>query len=637
MSRVASAEVHVGLVDRLTGPLQKLQNRINATANKLGVRRLALATAGVARATAGLGSAIGASTRRLAGLTALVGLGGGSALRAFAGLVSGTASAADELMKTSRTLGISIEALQEFRHAADLSGVSVQTLDAAIQRLGVNAAQALGGNRSAARLFADLRIPLRDASGAVRNMDSVLTDALGAIAGIEDPMRRNATAMQLFGRSGVDMVKLVADGAEGLSAMRQEAHALGIVLSEDFARSAEAYNDNVLRMQRRLTGLRTMIGAQLLPAFNALVLGVTALFDEHRQAIFDTLTAWCGTLVGGVRSLLDPTSQIRVVIDWISWGLDMLRMFAKPVTDLLGGELATALLGIAYWVAQPIIGPLVAAGVKLLAAITVGNPLALLAGGLLAIGVAALVVYRNWDAIAEWFSGLWASIVESVDGAVAFVVEPITAAATTIRDVLADAADRVANVTLAGLDLAAQLGGEIIFAVDRVLAKILALDWFAAGERVIEVLGSGLRSGWSTLLDWLAGLVDLFLATIPASWVDGASRSPARASFGPRPAAPQDGREAASASPSSASGSTPLPDAPLARLVPFDPAVIPERRAFMPSLRERVEHDVAAPIAVDLTIDGLCHDVAAVRREAEASVRRAVEDWRRERLAGTIH
>lgn len=634
MSKVASAEVAIGLIDQLTGPLQRLQGRINATANRLGATRLAGAVVGLSRASAGLSSAIGASASRLAGLTALVGLGGGSALRAIAGLVSGTAQAADELMKTSRTLGITIEALQEYRHAADLSGVATGTLDAAIQRLGVNAAQALGGNRSAARLFADLDVPLRDTTGALRSMDDVLTDALGALAGIEDPMRRNATAMQLFGRSGVDMVKLVADGAEGLAAMRQEAHTLGIVLSEDFARSAEAYNDNVTRMQRRITGLRQSIGAQLLPAFNDLVLGVTALFDANRQAILDVVSGFFERIVEGIRALLDPTSEVRAAIDWILWGLDGLRTIARPLTDALGGELATVLYGLAYWVMQPILGPIVAAGAKLIVGMLALNPLALLVGGLLAIGVAARLAYMHWDAIAGWFAGIWTGIVESIDGAVTAITTPIVETAATIQDALAQAVDRVANVTVAGLDLAAQLGGGIVLAVDRVLARIVALDWLGAGERVIEVLGSGLRAAWGSLLGWLDAVLTAFVETIPASWSGGASRSPARPNYGPRPA--EDGREPAPGSSTTASGLTPLPDAPLA-FRPFDPAAIPAPNAFAPSLRERVEHDVTAEIRVDLRVDGLCEDTDRLRREAEASVRRAVESWRRDRLAGTIH
>ena len=76
---------------------------------------------------------------RLAGITKAVfsfqgALGGILGVGGLGALVTQSLSAADAIAKTADKVGLSTDALQELRHAADLSGVSTETLDMAMQR-----------------------------------------------------------------------------------------------------------------------------------------------------------------------------------------------------------------------------------------------------------------------------------------------------------------------------------------------------------------------------------------------------------------------------------------------------------------------------------------------------------------------
>lgn len=61
--------------------------------------------------------------------------------------------------------------------------------------------------------------------------------------------------MELFGRSGREMIPLLNQGAGGLREMAREARELGIVVSESFSRRAENFNDNLRRLKAALQGL----------------------------------------------------------------------------------------------------------------------------------------------------------------------------------------------------------------------------------------------------------------------------------------------------------------------------------------------------------------------------------------------
>ena len=76
--------------------------------------------------------------------------------------------------QTADKLGVGVEELQRMRYAADLSGISTQTFDMALQRFTRRAAEAAAGTGEAKDALAALGIQLIDANG-----NSVLRDPAG--------------------------------------------------------------------------------------------------------------------------------------------------------------------------------------------------------------------------------------------------------------------------------------------------------------------------------------------------------------------------------------------------------------------------------------------------------------------------
>jgi hypothetical protein len=194
-----------------------------------------------------------------------------SALIALAGvtalgfLIKKNIEAADAIAKTADRIGIGIEALQEYQHAASLAGVSNQQLEKAFTQLNRNVSQAANGLQTYARAFDMAGVSLTDHEGKLKRNEVLFEELADAIANTEDATRRADIVMTVFGRAGAQLLPLFKDGAEGIRQMRQEARDLGLVLSEDMAREAERANDQLDRMFRVLNTQLTRVVVSLAP------------------------------------------------------------------------------------------------------------------------------------------------------------------------------------------------------------------------------------------------------------------------------------------------------------------------------------------------------------------------------------
>jgi hypothetical protein len=88
---------------------------------------------------------------------------------------------------------------------------------------------------------------------------------------ISDPIERSTFLIDTFGKSGLQMGKLMEMGSHGIKMSADEAKRLGLVLSVDMVNAAQDYQRALDGMEDANKGLKTTIGNQLLPLFTKLV------------------------------------------------------------------------------------------------------------------------------------------------------------------------------------------------------------------------------------------------------------------------------------------------------------------------------------------------------------------------------
>ena len=178
----------------------------------------------------------------------------------------------DNIGKTADKIGLSTDALQELRFAAEIAGVEVSVFDKAMQRSGTSMSEARDGLKTYAIAFDKLGVELFTQDGQIRNLEDVFLDFAEALSKVEDVTERNGIAFKVFGARGLAMVNMLRDGSAGLANMRQEAHRLGIVIRQESVRAAEELNDKL-----------TIVTHQLKTGFSEALISVAPLLIEFAE------------------------------------------------------------------------------------------------------------------------------------------------------------------------------------------------------------------------------------------------------------------------------------------------------------------------------------------------------------------
>jgi ribosomal protein L12E/L44/L45/RPP1/RPP2 len=178
---------------------------------------------------------------------------------------------ADNLTKMAQSIGIPVDELTRLKHAADLSGVSMQGLQSSVARMSRALAEVTQSTSGpAAQAFATLGIAVKNSDGTLKSASQVIAEVSGKFAGMADGSTKTALAMSIFGRAGAQMIPMLNAGSDGLRKMMQEADQLGLVFDEKAGKAAEAFNDNLTRLGRVKDGIITQLTVRMLPALQTL-------------------------------------------------------------------------------------------------------------------------------------------------------------------------------------------------------------------------------------------------------------------------------------------------------------------------------------------------------------------------------
>lgn len=241
-------------------------------------------SAGLKKAKTGLSGFSSAAKAGLIGLAAAA----TTAAVALGYAVKGAIDHADNLSKTAQKAGLTTEALSRLEWAAKLSDVGLEGLSTGLKKLSQNmltVAQGAGGTAKLA--FDALGISVMNATGGLRNSDEVLAEVADRFSRMEDGATKTALAVQLFGRSGADLIPMLNAGKAGLADMAAESDRLGITISTKSGKAAEEFNDSITRMQAIFDGLVNKIMVGMLPSLNSLS-GTLASADFQNAVITTT-------------------------------------------------------------------------------------------------------------------------------------------------------------------------------------------------------------------------------------------------------------------------------------------------------------------------------------------------------------
>lgn len=223
-------------------------------------------------------------------------VGAGAALFKMA---EGAAQTADEIDKGSLRMGISTDSFQELKYAAGQCGVEMSTLEKAAKKL----------------------------EGTELNFDQ----AIEQIMSLGTAEERSAMAAELFGDNVAYQLSPILEGTgEQFSGLRDRAHELGLVMSEESVAAGVTMGDTMSDIQQSLGAVGTQIGAQFMPVVQGVLDWIMAHMPEIQAAVGNVIT-FVQNLIADLTPVIE---NLKPVVEAVFQGIVTIwESVLKPVLD----------------------------------------------------------------------------------------------------------------------------------------------------------------------------------------------------------------------------------------------------------------------------------------------------------------
>lgn len=206
-------------------------------------------------------------------------------------------------------LGITTEALTKLEYAAKLSDVSQSALEGSLKKLSVTLTNAQDPASKAAQAFNAIGLSARELIALPA--DQQLGRIGDALNNVENQSQRAALAQKIFGRSGIELLPILAEGSAGIRALGEEAERFGVVISGDLAARAGLFNDNLDRLKSAASGVALAVADQLLGPMNDLSAELTELAQQKETADgIATFITGIGTALVTTANIIATTSNL---------------------------------------------------------------------------------------------------------------------------------------------------------------------------------------------------------------------------------------------------------------------------------------------------------------------------------------
>lgn len=248
--------------------------------------------------------AVAAGTRIAGFGTAIA---GGLAATGLVSLTKHAFGAIDELGNLSQRLGIGVEDLQAFQHAATLADVSQQSLATGLQFMNRTLGQASIGSKTAQNAFAQLGLNFQtlQAAGPAEAFRTIAE----RIAQLGSASQRAAATQAIFGRGGIQLLNILNQGRAGLEQSANELKRFGTVVTEEGVAQVQAADDALKRIQAT-----SAIG-------KAFAQVIAPLITEAAQRFLD----WAQTGEGASAKIVNSMQSIINVLAFLGRGVDLIQ------------------------------------------------------------------------------------------------------------------------------------------------------------------------------------------------------------------------------------------------------------------------------------------------------------------------
>jgi len=266
------------------------------------------------------------------GLAVVGGVAAGAGAAVFA-LAKNSATAADDILNTANAIGLTTDALQQYRYVGIQAGLTTEEMDGALNKLTVN----LGKNFEEvdAALY---QIGLSAEGLKAAGPDKALEYIAQGFKATQDPAKKAAVATAIFGKSSIRMVNALEKGSAGIADLRKEAGEIGYVMDGSALEAAGNLDDSLDKLGSTATGAGNRLAQKLIPGVSKLVAGLQKGLQPGGKlsGIIDGIADFGGSIGQGLGPTFDKIMEfVPKIIGFIKDIWSAIQPVLQPILGMI--------------------------------------------------------------------------------------------------------------------------------------------------------------------------------------------------------------------------------------------------------------------------------------------------------------
>lgn len=173
---------------------------------------------------------------------------------------------ANHIEHLSQELGISAESLSKWEYAGKTVDINIDDISRAIGLLAKQMVKGTDETGKTSKGLENLGLSAANSKGQLKSTDEMLGEIAERFKQMPDGPLKTASAMEVFGRSGKQMIPLLNLGRAGLDELREAAERAGYVLSQEAAEKAHLLTVQIEEMKLGMAGMARTAMGDLIPA-----------------------------------------------------------------------------------------------------------------------------------------------------------------------------------------------------------------------------------------------------------------------------------------------------------------------------------------------------------------------------------
>lgn len=239
----------IGGIDiALRAQTEKLDKGLKSASNTIGKFASNLNSIGGAAVTSGMGA------------LAVVAAGAAAALGA---LSIKSAKEIDEVNDLGQRIGLTAQSMRELQYATQLTGSEAEDLGPALLKMNANLSDAARAGGPVADSLKRIGLSAKDLVG--KSPDQAFLKISGAISRLSNTSDQAATAMDIFGKTGVQLLNTINAGPAELERLTHEFQDLRGEISQDDANTIGAMFDSFDSLGQVIGGVGDRIAIEFAP------------------------------------------------------------------------------------------------------------------------------------------------------------------------------------------------------------------------------------------------------------------------------------------------------------------------------------------------------------------------------------